>query len=160
MARKEKTITIPAPTGEGQTSRDTGKTFKITEMSAVRAEKWATRALFAIANGGVDIPPEVLQMGAGAVVASGFRALITMAFADAEPLLDEMMQCVVIVPDRKAPEITRPVDEEDIEEVQTLLLLRSEVIELHTGFSPAAFLSKLGSAATTNPIRTRTGSTS
>ncbi len=146
MTRKTKIVTIPAPT-TGTENRDAGKSFLITEMDAVRAEKWAARALLAIAAGGVDIPPEVLRMGAGAVMAAGFRSLVTMAFADAEPLLDEMLGCVQVVPDRRAPAITRSLDPEDIDEVSTLLFLRSEVIELHAGFSVAAFLSNLGKTA-------------
>lgn len=149
MARKTKTVTIPAPKTGERDNRDAGKTFLLTEMDALRTEKWAARALLAIAAGGVDIPPDVLKMGAGAVVAAGFRALVTMSFIDAEPLLDEMMECVSVVPDRRKADVTRPLDPEDIDEVTTIWLLRSEVVELHTGFSVAAFLSKLGKAAST-----------
>lgn len=141
--RKDKLVIIA--TAEG--NRDSGKAFRLTEMPATQAEKWAMRALLAITTSGADIPPEVVQMGAPALMAAGFRALLTMAFADAEPLLDEMLSCVRFVPDRNRPDVERPVDAEDIEEVSTLMLLRSEVIELHTGFSPAAFLSTLGKAA-------------
>lgn len=144
--RKSKLVVIPSPT-DGSTNRDAGKAFLVTEMDSVRAEKWAIRALLAVTSSGVDIPPEVAQMGAGALMAAGFRALLTMAFADAEPLLDEMMNCVVIVPDPKRPDTTRPIDDVDIEEVMTRLHLRSEVVELHTGFSVAAFLSRLGTVA-------------
>lgn len=143
--RKTKLVIIPST----PPSRDAGKAFLVTEMDAVRAEKWATRALLALASSGVDIPPEVIKAGAAALMAAGFRALLTMGFADAEPLLDEMLSCVVIVPDRSKPDVTRNIDADDIEEVSTLLLLRSEVIEIHTGFSPAAFLSTLGKAAKT-----------
>lgn len=147
MARKQKTVRIPVAEG----NRDGGKTFLITEMSAAQSEKWAIRALGAISNSGLDIPPDVIRMGMGALVAVGFRGLLTMGFDEAEPLLDEMMACVVIVPNPKEPHVVRPVDDEDIEEVTTRLVLRSEVWELHTGFSPAAFLSKLGTAATQTP---------
>lgn len=146
--RKTKLLTLPGVPSDASGQRDNGKTFLITEMSAVKAEKWAQRALLAITAAGVDIPPEVIAMGAGAVMAAGFRALMTMSFADAEPLLDEMLECVTFVPDRKRPDVVRPFDAEDIEEVTTLLTLRSEVIEVHTGFSIAAALSKLGTAAT------------
>lgn len=148
MARKTKTVIVPQSTGERE-DRDAGKHFLITELDAVRTEKWATRALLAIAGSGTDIPPEVLQMGAGAVVAAGMRALVTMSFAEAEPLLDEMMDCIAFIPDPKRPDVTRPFDHDDIEEVTTIWLLRSEVVEIHTGFSPAAFLSNLGKAAST-----------
>ena len=43
MARKVEYITID------QEGRDQGKTFKITEMPALKAEKWATRAFLALA---------------------------------------------------------------------------------------------------------------
>lgn len=145
--RKTKLVTVPST--EGRDNRDTGKTFLLTEMDAVRGEKWATRALLAVASSGVDVPPEVMRMGMGAIAAVGFRALLTMTFADAEPLLDEMMKCVEFVPDRKKPDVTRALDNDDIDEVSTIWLLRSELVELHTGFSPAAFLSTLGRAAST-----------
>lgn len=147
MARKSKIIRIPPTEG----NRDGGKTFLLTEMSAGQSEKWAVRALGAIANSGLDIPPDVIRLGMAALVAVGFKGLLTMGFDEAEPLLDEMMACVVIVPNPKEPHVVRPVDDEDIEEVTTRLVLRSEVWELHTGFSPAAFLSKLGTAATQTP---------
>lgn len=147
MARKTKLITIPQAEG----NRDSGKTFLLTEMSAAQAEKWALRALGAIANSGLDIPPDVMQLGMGALVAVGFKGLLTMQFDEAEPLLDEMMGCVVIVPNPKEPNVVRPVDDEDIEDVTTRLMLRSEVFDLHTGFSPAGFLSKLGKSAKQTP---------
>lgn len=147
MARKTKTIVIPRSEG----NRDSGKTFLITEMSAAQSEKWALRALGAIANSGMEIPEDVMRLGMGALVAVGFKGLLTMQFDEAEPLLDEMMDCIVIVPDPKNPAVVRPVDDEDIEDVTTRLSLRSEVFELHTGFSPAGFLSKLGKSATRTP---------
>lgn len=152
MARKTKDIRIPATSGpDSPPSRDAGKTFRITEMPAAQAEKWAIRALMAVSSSGLDIPPDVIRLGMGALVAVGFKGLLTMRFEEAEPLLDEMLDCVEIVPDAKNPLLTRPVDDEDIEDVRTRLLLRSEVWELHTGFSPAAFLSRLGKAASPTP---------
>ena len=156
--RKSNIVTIPA-TGERE-NRDAGKTFLITEMDAVRTEKWATRALLAIASSGVDVPPDVLKLGTGAVVAAGFRSLVGMAYADAEPLLDEMMQCVQIVPDPRKLDVVRAIDADDIEEVSTRLLLRSEVFELHTGFSPAAFLSELGQKSAARNSRSQSAQTS
>ncbi len=148
--RKTKLVIIPAT----PVTRDSGKTFLLTEKDAVSTEKWAQRAILAMAASGIDIPPEVIRMGLGAIVAAGFRSLMTMAFADAEPLLDEMLSCVQVVPDRTKPDVVRRLDPEDIEEVATLLLLRSEVVELHTGFSIAGWLSKLGQSAATNPQST------
>ena len=140
--RKTKVVTIPTTGG-----RDAGKVFLLTEMDAARAERWATQAFFAMAANGVDIPPEIMNLGLGALAAVGVRAILTAKFEDALPLLDEMMTCVAVVPDPKKPDFTRPIDNDDIEEVATRLMLRSEVFELHTGFSVAAFLSELGTKA-------------
>lgn len=139
--RKTKTVTVHT---EG---RDKGKQFKLTEMAADRAERWATRAFFAMSANGVDIPPEIVNLGLGAMAAVGIRSILTMQFEDAIILLDEMMECVEVLPDPSKPHMTRPLDSDDIEEVTTRLMLRSEVFELHTGFSVAAFLSELGTKA-------------
>lgn len=118
--------------------RDAGKVFHLTEMPAMQAEKWAMRALFAIARAGVEVG-DVVDGTAGmqGIALLGVQALLRMNFADAEPLLDEMLQCVTIKPDPNNRMIVRPLDAFDIEEVQTLLSLRNEVIRLHTGFSLA-----------------------
>ena len=147
--RKSKILTIRSE--NDRPNRDAGKTFRITEASAMKVEKWATRVLLALANSGLDIPPEVLRMGIGAVLAAGTRALLGVTFREAEPLLDEMWQCVEFIPDAKKPDVARPFDELDIEEVSTLLTLRNEVVDLHVGFSLAGWLSTLGQSAMTNP---------
>ncbi len=126
--RKVGTVTI-GPDG----GRDAGKTYVLTEMPATKAEKWAARALLAMSKAGVEVPE-----GAGmeAVAGLGLNMLGNMSFEDAEILMDEMMQCVTIQPDpQKNPNFTRPLLEEDIEEVQTRFKLRMEIFALHTGFS-------------------------
>ena len=66
-----------------------------------------------------------------------------------------MLSCVALVPDRdridplSGQPVTRPIKEDDVEEVSTLLKLRGEVIQIHLGFSPAAVLSSLGTAVRT-----------
>jgi len=151
MARKTKLVTIAA-----NDSRDRGKTFWITEMPPRQAEKWATRALLAVSRSGRDMGGDAADLassGMAGLAALGFQAFARMDFDDAEPLLDEMLSCVSFVPDpTKIDQATQrplmfPLGPDDIEDVQTLLTLRSEVIEVHTGFSPAAFLSTLGTAA-------------
>jgi hypothetical protein len=143
MARKEAIVTIPASAD----NRDAGKIFVITEMSAVKAEKWATRALLALSRSGVELDPQIIKGGLAGIAVAGIRAITSIAFYDAEPLLDEMMQCVELMPDPKLPMVKRALVENDIDELGTMLLLRSEVINLHVGFSIAAELSKLGAAA-------------
>lgn len=138
MARKTKEVLIETD------NRDRGKTFRITEMSAAQAEKWAFRAISAAAKGGAEVPAEAIGLGMAAVAVIGIQAVIRAAPDEAMPLLDEMMGCVEIV---SSAGIARKLIEDDIEEVVTRLFLRSEVLELHTGFSVAATLSSLGQAA-------------
>lgn len=150
MARKTQIVVMTSD------DRDKGKTFLIAEMPPRQAEKWAARVLFAIAKSGGDDrdAEEVASGGMAGLAAVGLRSLTRVDFAEAEPLLDEMLSCVQFIPDpSKIDQFTgkplaRPVDwENDVEEVATIVQLRSEVVEVHTGFSVAAFLSRLGMAA-------------
>lgn len=143
--RKTASVTITAD------GRDKGKTFFLSELPATEGERWAMRALSAIARSGVDVPPEIASAGMAGVATLGIRALMGVEFEEAAPLLDEMMGCVQIIPDTEVPDVRRPLVEAgpdgegaDIEEVATRLHLRSEVVALHVGFSIRAALSKLG----------------
>lgn len=142
--RKKSTYTVT-----DENSRDKDKVFHISEMSAYAAERWAIKAFFALANAGLDIPPEYENMGMEGLLAMGIKSLGKIRFEDAEPLLDEMMQCVRIIPDPNKPNVIRDLIDEDIEEVKTRLILRKEVFQLHLGFSPAADPSTSGQAAKT-----------
>jgi hypothetical protein len=135
--RATKTVTI---TAEG---RDKGRTFLLTEMPASQAEEWATRALSAMARSGVDIPPEYVSQGWGAIAFIGIRSLLAADFEDVKPLLAEMMSCVQSV----QPAITRPLVETDIEEVATRIYLRDEVFRLHANFSLVERLLTLAASA-------------
>jgi hypothetical protein len=135
MARKQHTIVIET---EG---RDKSKMFILNEMSATQAEKWAARALLAMAKSGMDIPDDIATAGLAGVAALGVKALGGMSFEDAEPLLDEMFSMVSFVPDPARPAIKRgyggvgPIIEDDIEEISTRLRLRKELFFLHVNFS-------------------------
>ena len=131
--RKEKDVTIIAD------GRDKGKVFHLTEMGAIPAEKWAIRACGAIAKTGFDFDPSA---GWNVLVALGFHSLLKAEWALVEPLLDEMMGCIQF----KAAAATRPLFEGDIEEIATVIKLREEVFELHSGFSVAAALFSLAAA--------------
>lgn len=131
MARRTVTVTIDA---EG---RDKGKRFLITEVSAAAGEEWAFRAFLALAKSGVDIPTDVRDAGFAGIAVMGVRALSGMSYYDAKPLLDEMMACIVVMPNPNDSSVTRALIPDDIEEIATRLRLRGEVVELHTGFSAA-----------------------
>jgi hypothetical protein len=139
MARKTKEVVVKA---EG---RDQGKVFIITEMSAVRCEKWAWKVFLTLQRAGVTVG-DMLGLGATATL-STFNPLNLLAglkFEDVDPLLDELMACVQIQP---SPGIIRPMVENDIEEIATRIKLESEAFELHTGFSIADVLSRPGSSS-------------
>lgn len=150
--RKHKVVTIDA---EG---RDKGKSFLLIEKDTYSAEKWAARALSALSRAGVEVPDQALSAGALGILAIGLDAFKQVPFEHVEPLMDEMMTCIHFVPDPSLidPASNRPrtralmrgdeVNDGDIAEVPTLLRLRSEVLELHLGFSIAAVLSTLGAA--------------
>ena|ERR1700723_1312152 len=120
-----KTTIVPITEG-----RDKGKRFKIGEVPAKKIERWILRAVFGLGKSGVEIPPEVFQLGAAAV------AYVIASKASQIPsrlglrLADELMEYVEIV----EPKVTRPLVDEDIEDVTTRLKLKSEVLKLTFGF--------------------------
>ncbi|MHB8283474.1 MAG: hypothetical protein ACYDD1_02250 [Caulobacteraceae bacterium] len=142
-------MTIPA---DAKDNRDAGKSFLLTELPATQAEKWATRALLALMRSGVEIPEDVASSGMLGVAAMGLQAFGGLSWLDAEPLMDEMFTCVQI----QEAKVTRRPTEDDIEEIGTRVLLRSEVLKLHVGFSLtdalAKYTARLGSlASSTTP---------
>lgn len=124
--------------------RDKGKTFRITEMPAWRGEEWGIRVLLALTKAGADVPDP--KMGLAGVKIAGLQAMSGLAFQDLKPLLDEMMECVVRVPNSKDSAITRALVDDDTEEVTTRIRLRAEVFNLHTAFLKAGLLSTQSSA--------------
>ncbi len=138
--RKVETVKVPAGFG-----RDVGKLFVVTEMPAARAEKWALRLFLAMKGTKGEVPSEVMALGMVAVAWKGLNAFLAAPVSpeEIEPLMDEMFTCVGMVRDPKHPDVvTAVVSDDDVEEVQTRLWLRSEVLRVHTGFSSADALSK------------------
>lgn len=143
--RKTAIYTVPG------TGRDKGKRFKITEMSAWRSETWAAKLLFAMMNSGADIPDEVAGAGLAGLgaldIMTIIKAISRVPYEKAEPLLAEMLECLEILPDPSNSNVVRPLIEDDVEEVGTLLLLRKEILALHLDFFTAADKSKQATAA-------------
>lgn len=131
MALKTKQITI-------ENGRDKGRVFLITEMSAAHADNWAMRALIALANGGVDLGGLSPQQGMMGMAGVALDALGRLKADDAIPLLNELLDCVQIIPEGGQP---RPLnmDFNDVEDFTTLWRLRKEVFALHTDFLQHAF---------------------
>jgi hypothetical protein len=138
MARKIVNFTIA---GEG---RDKGKLFLLTEMSASKGEAWATRVLLALMASNVNLPENFADLGMAALAELGIRALSGLKWDVAAPLLAEMFDCIEIIPDPKKTHIHRPLIEEDVEEIQTRVILRMEVWKLHMGFLMAVIPSLEG----------------
>lgn len=141
MARKETFVSI---TDEG---RDKGKKFKLTEKSAIEIDKWANRAMVSIIKAGGALPDEVIRMGIIGVLSLSPERLMNAEWSDLEPLLDQLLTCVQIVPTPEQENVVRKLFPNDIEEVQTLRTLREQVFILHVGFTKPAGQSNSKDAA-------------
>ena len=131
MALKTKQITI-------EYGRDKGRVFLITEMSAAHADNWAMRALIALANGGVDLGGLSPQQGMMGMAGVALDALGRLKADDAIPLLNELLDCVQIIPEGGRP---TPVEYglQRRGRLYHLWRLRKEVFALHTDFLQHAF---------------------
>lgn len=124
MALKTKEITI-------EKGRDAGVRFIITEMPVVKADKWAMKALLILASSGAEVAkPEEGMLGLAKTVFSSLQRLPT---EEVLPLLDELLDCVQIIPEGGTP---RKLDLalNDVQDFSTLWYLRKEVIGLHIDF--------------------------
>jgi len=131
MARRVSTFTATS-------GRDAGKVFRITEMPASQAERWAVKAFLAASKGGIQLPDNVAEAGFAGIAQVGFAMLMNMQADSAFELLDEMMQCVQMQPNPAKPEVVRGLVDDDIEEVMTRVQIRKAVFDLHVDFSQAA----------------------
>jgi hypothetical protein len=128
---------------------------------ALKAEKWFWRFVDRAErderrNPGGDLASygmaamAIIDRARGERLPRGRRRLVKL-----EPLLDELLECVKIVRNPKAndratgqPHATPLVGDDDIEEVKTIIWLRSEVLRVHSNFSLADGLLTLVSAIT------------
>lgn len=129
MALKTKKIVI-------EKGRDSGKEFLITEMSAAKIDNWAMRVLLALAGSNIDVGAASDGMLGMAKVA--LSALGKIPPETAIPLLDELLECVQIVPKGGSPRELN-LDLNDIEDFTNLFFLRKEVFQMHTDFLQQGF---------------------
>jgi hypothetical protein len=153
--RKREVVVVPEWGG-----RDKGKHFEIQEAPALKAEKWFWRFSIVLKGTSAAIPEDLVSYGMAAMAIMTARAVNAFLAADIdfvklEPLLDELLECVnrirnPAVNDRTTgqPHATPLVGDDDIEEVKTIIWLRSEVLRVHSNFSLADGLSTLVSAIT------------
>jgi hypothetical protein len=128
MSRKISVITLQ------DCGRDSGKVFQLTEMSAKRGFSWALRALLSIGKSGINMPDNLKDMGLAGIARMGIETLFKIDPVEAEPLLEELLGCVMYLPDPKKPNIIRHLIDDDIEEIMTRFKLVKEVFSLHVSF--------------------------
>lgn len=124
MALKTKKITI-------EKGRDKGTTFLITEMPIAKADRWAMRALLAMAAGGITVPSA--NEGMLGIARVALSALKSLPEDKAIPLADELLECVQIIPEGGIPR-QMDISMNDVRDFSTLWRLRKEVLELHIDF--------------------------
>lgn len=125
MSLKSKTVEI-------EKGRDAGKMFVITEMPIVKADNWAMRALFAIANGGLDIEGINPNAGMLGMAQVAIKALSGVKPEIGIPLLDELMDCVQIVP--TGGNARDVILNADVKDLSTMFILRKEALAIHLDF--------------------------
>ncbi|WP_336193322.1 hypothetical protein [Providencia stuartii] len=125
MSLKSKPITI-------EKGRDAGMTYLITEMPIAKADNWAMRALFAIANGGVDLEDVNPNMGMLGMANVAIKALAGIDPKVGIPLLDELLECVQVVP--SGGNARALLLDSDVKDLTTMFTLRKEALAIHLDF--------------------------
>lgn len=125
MSLKSKPITI-------EKGRDAGMTYLITEMPIAKADNWAMRALFAIANGGVDLEDVNPNMGMLGMANVAIKALAGIDPKVGIPLLDELLECVQVVP--SGGNARSLLLDSDVKDLTTMFTLRKEALAIHLDF--------------------------
>lgn len=125
MSLKSEIITI-------ENGRDAGMTYLITEMPIAKADNWAMRALFAVANGGVDLEGVNPNMGMLGMANVAIKALAGINPSVGIPLLDELLDCVQVVP--SGGNARALLLNEDVKDLTTMFRLRKEALAIHLDF--------------------------
>lgn len=152
---KTKIVTIPVPAPGERDNRDAGRSYLLTEMPALQAERWGRRAVGAMSRQELDVREEFGKLGMLGFYLLGLQALAAGDMDAIDTLMDEMLPQIQII---ESQAVTRPLGGDgDIWEVSTLILLRKELIELHMGFTFAELASMLVAAsAATAPVSQNT----
>lgn len=124
MARKTYRLTVNS---EG---RDKGKTFVLTELSALDIERWTVRLVLALGKNGVTLPDVQADSGFAGIAGVLWALIAQITPEEAENLLATMLEGLKI----DEGKISRELVDGDIEEATTLLSIRMAWVELHAGF--------------------------
>ncbi|QCE34704.1 hypothetical protein FAI40_04690 [Acetobacteraceae bacterium] len=118
---------------------DKGKLFFITRMSASDADKWALRFIKALADAGDTVRPDSLELGILGIDDKYFDLIGHVEESESEVLLEALLKCCQIKRDPRNPSVEpTKILSVDIEDAQTLSILRRKAYELHTDFIKAA----------------------
>jgi hypothetical protein len=131
MALKTTTVTI-------SDGRDKGRKFLITEMPANVAERWILRVVFGLGRSGIELPPELLQLGAAPIAYTIASMVNKIPSRLGLKLADELMEYVQRVEEK----LTRSLVDTDIEDYTTRFKLKGEVLKLVFGFFVVAVSQK------------------
>lgn len=132
MSRKEKIITIK--------DRDKELIFKITEMPAMKAERWKIRAIMLLLSSDIDMPQGAsIEEGINQFMAGGaeklFKALSKVDVDKAINLFDEMLySCIQLSTQGVDTQINEDIINSNVEDSSTLTKLRFECLKLHFDF--------------------------
>src|ERR1700761_9222144 len=118
MGLKTKIVVI-----DDENSRDHGRKYKLTEMPALKAERWARHAIMTMSRENLDIRAEIAALGMYGFILGGMQALAAGDVEAVDKLMDEMLPQIQIVEEA----ITRPIQAEgDFWEIRTIKQLRQE----------------------------------
>lgn len=130
---KSKPITI-------EKGKDKGKTFQITEMPLLEADRWAWTLGHGMLRGGIEMSESDVNKinfnSAGGILEFAKIGLGALGNVDRDTvfmLLDELTEkCIKIVPSSGEPRAV--IMGSDISDMATLNMLRMEAIKIHIDF--------------------------
>jgi hypothetical protein len=111
-----------------EAGRDKGKKFTITEMPAVKMDKWATKALIILGKTGNSFNLAQIDLE------SLLRSLSSADYEGVEPLLEELLSCATFDKDGVSMVMTSSIADGIVEDWTTLFRLRIEALKLNLGF--------------------------
>ncbi len=132
MARKTITITIK--------DRDKDLAFQLTEMPAMKAEKWKIRAIMLLLSSDIEMPQGAsIEEGINQFMVGGaeklFKALSKVDVDKAINLFDEMLySCVQLSTQGVNTQLNEAIIDSNVEDSSTLTKLRFECLKLHFDF--------------------------
>lgn len=151
MARRSTTVTIEGIRSEQPGTRDNGKTFIVSEMSALEGEHWSSRLLKLVIESGVDLPEGVDEnsgsAGVAQLTAQQILKIAPLMVLLQDPEIDAATwKCIKYLhAPGHPPQVIAQGEQCQIEEITTITRLRIEVLKLHTAFFSA------GKASTSAP---------